>query len=324
MSDGAGPGARHGVLLGVDGGGTKTDVIVSDLDGRALGTGRVGCTNHETVGLEAAMSELARGVHGALTGAGATADDVVVAAFGLAGLDWHSDELVIGAALDAFGLAGERILVNDSMIALRAGSGRGWGIVSSIGTGAVTAGVAPDGRNCRTMSVGWGEPCGASSLVADALHAIAAAHHRTGSPTMLTELLLEAFGSADVVTLFEDLSRGRRRVDGRHAPLVQRAVDAGDRVAADVLDGSAVQHAAMVVGIADRLEMRDAEFELVTAGGVHTAGGRFVEAFVTHVLDRCPRAVVVPLTVPPVTGAIGLALDLAPHLARDVTRSRRA
>jgi N-acetylglucosamine kinase-like BadF-type ATPase len=323
--------ARQGVLLGVDGGGTKTDVVVAALDGHPRCAVRVGCTNHETVGLAAAMSELERGVRDALTGAGAATGDVVVAAFGLAGLDWRSDEVAIGDALDGFGLGGERILVNDSMIALRAGSSRGWGIVSSIGTGAVTAGVARDGRTCRTMSVGWGEPCGASSIVADALHAIAAAHHRTGAPTALTDLLLQAHGAADVETLFEDLSRGRRRVDGRHAPLVQQAVDTGDQVAADVIDRSAVQHAAMVVGVADQLVMRDTVFELVTAGGVHTAGGRFAERFVAHVLDRCPQAVVVPLTAPPVTGAIGLALDLAHDLAldveqdveQDVTRRRR-
>ncbi len=317
-------GAGRGVLLGVDGGGTKTDVVVADLTGRTRCTVRVGCTNHESVGLVAAMSELERGVRDALDGAGAAAGDVVVAAYGLAGLDWHSDELAIGGSLDMFGLGGDRILVNDSMIALRAGSSRGWGIVSSVGTGAVTAGVAPDGRVARTMSVGWGEPCGAYSLVADALHAIAAAHHRSGEPTALTELLLEALGAADVVTLFEELSRGRRRVDGRHAPLVQRAVDAGDSVAADLLDRSAVQHAAMVVGIADQLALRDVEFELVTAGGVHTAGGRFGEAFVAHVLERCSGAIVAPLTAPPVTGAIGLALDLASDADRDVRRSRRA
>ena len=302
-------GGGSGVLLGVDGGGTKTDLVVADLDGRPRCTVRVGCTNHETVGLTAAMSELERGVRDALAGAGAAVDDVVVAAFGLAGLDWRSDELAIGAALDGLGLGGDRILVNDSMIALRAGSSRGWGIVSSIGTGAVTAGVAPDGRTCRTMSVGWGEPCGASSLVADALHAIAAAHHRTGAPTALTELLLEALGAADVVALFEDLSRGRRRVDGRHAPVLQQAAADGDQVAIEVLARSAVHHAAMVVGVADRLSMRDDDFELVTAGGVHSGGGRFVDGFVTHVLDHCPRASVTPLTAPPVTGAIGLALD---------------
>lgn len=302
-------GARPGVVLGVDGGGTKTDVVVTDLDGRPRGTVRVGCTNHETVGLAAAMAELERGVRDALANAAAGAGDVVVAAFGLAGLDWASDELAIGAALDGFGLGGERILVNDSMIALRAGSSRGWGIVSSVGTGAVTAGVAPDGRTCRTMSVGWGEPCGASSLVRGALHAVAAAHHRTGRPTSLTELLLAAFGAADVTTLFEDLSRGRRRADGRHAPLVQQAASAGDEVAIDLLDHSAVEHAAMVVGVADQLELRHHEFELVTAGGVHAAGGRFGERFVAHVVEHCPRAMVVPLTAPPVTGAIGLALD---------------
>jgi hypothetical protein len=57
--------------------------------------------------------------------------------------------------------------------------------------------------------------------------------------------------------------------------------------------------------------MREDDFDLVTAGGVHTAGGRFVDAFVAHVRANCPRMVLVPLTRPPVTGAIQLALDLS-------------
>ena len=58
---------------------------------------------------------------------------------------------------------------NDSRIALRAGCSKPWGIVSSVGTGSVTAGVNREGRWFRTMAVGWGEPsgsCDAGSRVA--------------------------------------------------------------------------------------------------------------------------------------------------------------
>ena len=304
------------MLLGVDGGGTKTDVIVADLDGNPVGTARVGCTNHESIGLSAAMAELHRGVQQALTDAGAATHDVVAAAFGLAGVDWSSDERAIDAELGGFGLGGVRTVVNDSMIALRAGSSTGWGIVSSIGTGAVTAGVNRVGVRNRSMSVGWGEPCGSSSLVADALHAVAAQHHRTGPPTVLTDRFLEALGVVDVLSLFEGISRRTLRVDGRLAPLLQQVADHGDRVAIDLLHRSGGQHAAMVVGVADHLSIRDEHFELVTAGGVHNGGGRFVEAFAAHIAAHCPKAAIVPLVQPPVTGAVLLALDL--------TRSRRA
>ncbi len=303
------------MLLGVDGGGTKTDVIVADLDGHPVATARVGCTNHESVGLVSAMTELHRGVQQALTDAGVSPRDVVAAAFGLAGVDWPSDERAIDTALDGFGLGGVRTVVNDSIVSLRAGSSSGWGIVSSVGTGAVTAGVNSVGMRYRTMSVGWGEPCGSSSLVADALHAVAAQHHRTGPPTVLTDRFLEALGLVDVLSLFEGISRRTLRADGRLAPLLQQAADHGDRVAIDVLDRSGGQHAAMVVGAADHLSIRDHHFELVTAGGVHHAGGRFVEAFVAHIGAHCPLAAIVPLVEPPVTGAVLLALDL--------TRSRR-
>ncbi len=301
---------QAGVLLGVDGGGTKTDVVVADVDGTTLASVRVGCTNHETVGMDRAMTELRRGVEDVLAAAGAALGDVRAAAFGLAGVDWHSDEVAIDSAIAGFGLGGVRTVVNDSLVALRAGSTDGWGIASSIGTGSVTVGVNRDGQRFRTMSVGWGEPCGSSSLVADALHAIAAEYHRTGPATTLTERFLHALSVPDVQALFEGISRGRLTVNGQLAPLLQQVAAEGDEVSLAVLDRSAVRHAAMVVGVADRLSMLDEAFELVTSGGVHVGGGRFVEVFAAHVRRHCAGVQIVPLRQTPVHGAVLLARDL--------------
>ena len=38
------------VVVGVDGGGTKTDVVVADLDGRELAVATGGGANHEAIG----------------------------------------------------------------------------------------------------------------------------------------------------------------------------------------------------------------------------------------------------------------------------------
>jgi N-acetylglucosamine kinase-like BadF-type ATPase len=303
--------STYGAVIGVDGGGTKTDVQVADADGRVLGSASVGCTNHETVGLESAMAELRRGVEVALAAADRSVDDVAAAVFGLAGVDWPSDERTIAASIAEFGLAGRCRVVNDAFVALRAGTTSGWGIVSSVGTGAVVAGVDRAGTCVRTMAVGWGEPCGSSSLVADALHAIAAAHHHTGPPTILTERFLEALGIDGVLAMFEAISRGALRIGGRHAPLVSAAADEGDAVAGRIVDQSAAQHAAMVVGVAERLSMLDDDFELVMSGGVHRGAARFAARFCEAVLVRCPRAVMLPLARPPVEGAVLLALDAA-------------
>lgn len=298
------------VVVGADGGGTKTDVAVADLTGGVLAQVRVGGTNHESAGLAAAVAEIARGVQEALAAAGVTPDAVAASVFGLAGVDWPVDETTLDTELAGLGLGGRRRVCNDSEVALRAGTNAAHGIVANVGTGAITAGVGRDGRRFRTMSVGWGEPCGAASIAADALHAIAAAHHRTAPATSLTEVVLETLGAADVPALFESLSRRRLRPDGRLAPVVLDAATAGDEVAAQLVDRSAVAHAAMVVGAADHLDLTADEFELVLAGSVLLAGGVFAERFVRHVREHCPGVSPVPLSRPPVHGAVLLALEL--------------
>ncbi len=317
-SDNAGHG---GVVIGVDGGGTKTEVVVAALDGSVVGTAKVGGANPEGMGARRMAEVIAGGLDAALAVAGRERGDVVASAFGLAGVDWDSDVVTVDDALADLGLPGHRTVVNDSQIALRAGCSQRWGIVSNVGTGAVTAGVNRTGRWFRTMAVGWGEPSGSWSMVAESLHAIAAAHHRTGPATALTELYLDALEHTDVLALFESITRGRSNVSGRLAPLLDRAVELGDEVAKKVLVDVAAQHAAMVIGVAHHLEMIDDEFELVTAGGVHHSGGGFSDIFAAHVIASCSRASIVPLDVRPAMGAVTLALESLPAQMRASTRT---
>jgi N-acetylglucosamine kinase-like BadF-type ATPase len=220
--------------------------------------------------------------------------------------------VLVGDALDALGLPGDRVIVNDSRIALRAGCTQPWGIVSSIGTGTVTAGVNRSGEWVRTMAVGWGEPSGSWTLVSDALHAIAAHHHRTGPATALTGSFLETLGHSGVLDMFEAITRRRSTAGGRLAPLVTRAAAEGDEVAGAIITRVADQHADMVAGVATQLGMLDDAFELVTSGGVHAAGGAFTERFATRVHHHSPGARLTPLDARPVAGAVLLALELVP------------
>jgi N-acetylglucosamine kinase-like BadF-type ATPase len=310
------------VVVGVDGGGTKTDVVVADLDGRTLGTAQAGPTNWESVGTDRMVAEVGRGIDAALGAAGARRHEVAAAAFGLAGVDWASDHDRVDAALARLGLPGPRVVANDSLVALRAGCSRPWGIVSSVGTGTVTAGVDPDGRWFRTLAVGWGEPTGAGTLVSEALHAIAAHYHRTAPASSLTERFLDATGHVDVAALFEDLTRGRAPVGAHLAPLLDEAARAGDAVARQIIDDTARRHAAMVVGVAAHLDMTDLDFELVTAGSVHRTGHEyFGPAFLARVHETCPHARPTMLEVSAALGAVRLALDaLAGEVSSETPR----
>jgi N-acetylglucosamine kinase-like BadF-type ATPase len=283
---------------------------VADLRGTPLALITAGGTNHESIGAEKMATVIEAALGEALAEAERERADVVASAFGLAGVDWASDVVLVGSALDVLELPGERVVVNDSRIALRAGCTQTWGMVSNIGTGAVTAGVNHSGKWFRTMAVGWGEPSGSWTMVSDSLDAIAAHHHRTGPATSLTALYLAELGYATVIEMFEAITRRRSTVGGHLAPLVGRAAADGDPVADEILTRVADQHADMVGGVATELGMLDDDFELVTSGGVHASGGGFTDRFTARVRHHCPGAVVAPLDVRPVTGAVLLALEL--------------
>lgn len=297
-------------VVGVDGGGSKTIARVTALDGTTLGEGTATGSNWESAGVDGAVAAIDSAVRTALTVAGRSAADVCSAAFGLAGVDWPSDRQLLDDALAALGLAGRRWVDNDVAIALRAGCTAGWGIVSNVGTGTVTAGRNRAGEQARTMAVGWGEPSGASGMVRDAIHAIAAAHHRTAPTTALTALVLDAAGMGDEPALFEALSRQRIRSNSAWAPLIGRAAADGDDVAQRLLVTGGERHGAMAVGTAERLGMCDDAFDLALSGSVHHARDRwFSPAFAATVAAGCPSATLALTNTPPVQGAVLIALD---------------
>lgn len=298
-----------GVVVGVDGGGTTTDVLVADLAGEVLATVRTGGTNHESIGVDAVVAVLTAALDEALAFADRERSDVVGSVFGLAGVDWPGDVERIDAALATLGLGGDRSVVNDSVVALRAGCARPWGIVSSVGTGSVTAGRGRAGQWFRTMAVGFGEPSGSGTLVSDALHAIAAHHHGIAEPTALTDRLLAELGHRDVPAMFEAITRGRAGGLRRCAPAVTEVAASGDGVARHIVADVARRHVESVVGVARHLDLVDDEFELVTAGAVHAAGGLFTEVFSAGVAAALPGAALAPLAVSPAHGAISIALE---------------
>src|SRR6187549_866822 len=87
------------LVLGLDGGNTKSVAIVAGLDGMVLGTGRAGCGDIHGVPVEAAIGELTTAIDGAIHEAGGSRDDVVAAGCSLAGADWPEDVVLLEAEI---------------------------------------------------------------------------------------------------------------------------------------------------------------------------------------------------------------------------------
>lgn len=318
----------RGLLLGVDGGGTKTDALLADDAGEVVGRGRAGPSNHEHVGFPQAGSNLVAAVRQALQHAGAAAGDLRASAWGLSGLDWPSDQGGYSAQLAPLLLGGPTVLVNDAFVALRVGAAGGVGIVVNSGTGVIAAGRTADGRTFRTLGIGagFGDWGSGPDIVTEAVHAVAREHVGLGRPTALTTRCLERAGTDAVEQFLEQAWRQQR--SGLTPTDVWAVAATGDPVAVDIADRVAASLAGAAGAVARKLGLDapgTAPFDVVLSGGVLAAGDPVLEERM-----RARLAALVPAGRPvrqrlrPVVGGVLLAADAVGGLTPGFDRTLRS
>jgi N-acetylglucosamine kinase-like BadF-type ATPase len=316
----------HPYYLGVDAGGTKTHALIADRDGRILGAGRAGTGNWELVGLDGAARALAQALEGALASAGLQRSDLRAAGYGLAGMDWPSDEARLLPVLRDLAVPGPCALVNDAYVALRAGSDAGYGIAVISGTGVTIAGHNRAGEHFRTFALGgdWGDFGSASDVVGLATRAVAFEHIGRGPATLLTERLVQHYQARDTLDLVERITRGlAAQPNGRLAPLVFATAAEGDQVARAVLIEAGQELGRNAVAIVRRLGMLDQPFDMVLAGGsFRNPYTLFRDALIELVRASAPHVRPTPLPSAPAIGGALLAMEAAGEVAGGEVRRR--
>lgn len=292
------------LILGIDGGGTKTHAVLVDLSGNILAAAANGGANWERTGIAATEISLLEIVQRVLKSADSTSQDIVAATFALAGIDWESDLDLFTPIAKSLNLGENKIFVNDSIAALFAGSPAGIGCVSIAGTGGKTAGRNGT-QTLQTMGMDLGEAGGAGQLVALALDYIARVYHGTEKPSELTSLILKETGFADEKTLFKAVARDEFRLDEEIAPKIFELATNGDAGAMAITNLVATQHANDVVAIINRLGLANTAVPVIRAGGLHTAGCAIFDlAFEKALKSTQPGASSRVLDISPVYGAV--------------------
>jgi len=308
------------LVLGVDAGATKTFALVADVKGHILGFGQGGPGNHQVVGPEPALAEVRRSCQEALAQAGAS-PPVDFGFFGLAGADLPVDYDLLTPAIEGMGLARQVCIRNDTMVALRAGLRRSWGVAVICGTGFNAGGIGPDGREVRLLGLGWpsGDWGGGGDIAQEVIRLVCRAWDGRGQPTALTEMTLTALGLPSVEELISQLYQSQfdyypGQFDHRRlldlVPLVFQAAYAGDRVAQDLLVRVGTEVGTTANAIIKRLGLENTDVEVVLGGSVFKGKGPLLVDTVTQVVHRvAPQATIVLPEFEPVVGAVFLALE---------------
>jgi len=308
-------GSDHpGLVLAIDGGNSKTEVLLATGAGEVLTTGRGPGSSPHHLGVQGAVDLLDELVRKALAQAGLDGATVDRAEVYLAGVDFPNEKEVATAAVSRRGWAREVTVDNDSFALLRAGTDSADAVAVVCGAGINCVGVSRDGRHARFASLGrisgdWG---GGMELGDEALWWAARADDGRGPATALTSLVPAFFGLPDVPSVYEAIHFGRleqRRLI-ELAPTVLTASREGDTVCRGIVERLADEVVAFARAALTRLDMLDVPTAVVLGGGVLTSHDEVLLGEVRQRLAAvAPHAASVVTEVSPVVGAALLGLD---------------
>ena len=303
------------LYLGIDGGNSKTDVLLGDESGRILGFVRGGTSSPHNVGLPGAVAvlgQLIRAVH-AEAGLPLGAPIEAVAAY-LSGADLPIEVTRLEQAIAAQTWARRTIVDNDCLAMLRAGTSMPDAVTVVCGAGTNCVGRAADGRTARFLALGpiagdWG---GGHDLADHALREAARGEDGRGRPTALSRAVAGHFGLPTVEAVSIALHFGDLPMERIHelSPVLFEVAATGDEVASALVERQAGEILAQYRVAAGRLGLLDRPHALVLGGGVLQARHpQLHDQVVAGALALAPRVRISVLESPPVAGAALLALD---------------
>ncbi|GIO12937.1 kinase [Cohnella xylanilytica] len=297
--------------LGVDGGGSKTYALIADEQGNVVGKGASGSGNHQT-GAEHARRHIGEAVDQALAQAGLGPDDIERACFGLAGADREADFRILRPMIGELGLPRHDI-VCDTMIGLRAGTTRPYGVVLICGSGSNSAGRGLDGTTfqCGGFTYQYGDFGGGGSLSVEAFRAVIRAWDGREEPTLLTELVLAHLGYGTVQEMYDDYLDHWKTPPIDTAKLLFEAAKLGDPTAIGILRYQGTELGKQARAVIRKLDLGGEEFDVVLAGSVlmRGEGDYVIDPIREIVAGAAPRASIVRLGVEPVVGAVWSACE---------------
>lgn len=301
--------AEH--VIGIDGGGTHTRVMIAAVDGSWKSTGTAGCSNLQHAGWAGCRVALLQAINLAYAAEGVPADckrDHAVSVFlGLAGVTSEKDRAGLRELLQGLGFADPcRIGVHhDIASALAGGLAGNPGIALIAGTGSSCYGRNAHGADFRCG--GWGalvDDVGGAYWIGKRALEVAVRQEDGRLPRgPICDLVAEFLGIAsydDFLSAVHEPAMSRD-VIATLAPKVEELAVEGDTAAADIVDEAVDLLTQLVVTTMKQLDMK--ETAVIFAGSVANAKG--IRPRLVHSLSAAALAIdVVEPRFSPVCGSV--------------------
>jgi glucosamine kinase len=301
------------IVIGIDGGGTKTRAIVADADGKWIAD-VVGPASAVRPGKADHSAEvIARTVQDALASCEMTHVRPRVLCVGVAGVGREPEREALWQALLARDLADDVVIHADFTVALDDAFGDGPGILLISGTGSVAFGRSPGGTAGRCG--GWGPVMGDEGSGAwigrRALGIVCAAADGREPETALTGAILTAAQANDVTQLVEWAGNATPAQLATLAPVVLSVANAGDLRANSLVTLAVEELVLHVRALARKLFVDErAAIPVALTGGMLARGSILRKRLEHRMKSAVPGAQLQSGEVDPARGAVRGALRI--------------
>ncbi|WP_152392906.1 BadF/BadG/BcrA/BcrD ATPase family protein [Paenibacillus guangzhouensis] len=297
------------VVIGIDGGGTNTRVLICDLKGNKLAFAEGGSASKYKD--ENASDHVKATIEAALAQAGRVTADVAMLVAGIAGYESEADDAWITSFTDLPGLNCPKLHLNDSDIAHAGALQNRPGIIAIAGTGTMIMGINESGMRIRNSNYHQYAYSAARHLAYDAVFGVLGGHRDDSNEGLIAEMLQH--WQAKNLEQFQEFARQgfhpdtmkRNQLFGQFAPQVTRAANQGSSVARRVCNRAAEQLQLGIELVGSNFDQHNVEVALIGSVICST----YMREKLTELLIANPikQYQVVEPQFSPVVGAILLA-----------------
>ena len=299
------------IVVGVDGGGSKTRVLVGTADGEVLATvdgPKSAVTPGQAARSADVIADLVTRALGEIAQPGAVFPRVLYC--GIAGAGRDEERRALHAALDAKELAEEVVIDSDGLIAMYDAFDDRAGILLVVGTGSIAYGRSPAGEIVRCG--GWGPTFGDEGsggwIGKRALGIIAASSDGREPPTALLFPILAATECEDIQDLIPWAAAADARAFASLAPVVFSTAAAGDPRASALVTLAAEELVLHIRALARQLFTDErAAVAVALSGGLMERGSLLRKRLEQRLKSAVPGAQLRSEEVLPARGALRAA-----------------
>jgi len=285
-------------VIGVDGGGTKTEAIAYDSDGKAMITsvkGFANLLNNKEIALDNIVSAIREIIDRFGT------NDLSGVYLGIAGSEVGENAKIISDKIKNE-LKIHSIVMNDSEIALKAMLKGNDGILTIAGTGSIVFGI---NNNITSKCGGWGNLLGDEgsgySIAIDSIKRMIFEEEHSIPQSELTKKIMVKLGIKSVDEITNFVYSSTKDEIASLTPIVARLGEVGDKIAYEILINEGVELAKTVENVYKRLKFESCSIALV--GGVIREAKVVRKAFEDYLRENIVIENIVDEDISPTIGA---------------------